>query len=490
MKKTAIIISLFVLSTFLVHSQNEVDALRYSQLSIGGTARFMGLAGAFSAVGADLSTMSTNPAGLGLFKSSEFTFTPAYYRAVTDSYYYNGFSSDYKGNFNISNAGFVYTMNVAKNPNGDGFQNVQLGFAMVRNNNFHKRVLIVGTNPESSLLDAYVEYAEGVKPENLDPFDTQLAYETYLIDPIQNTLSYSNRAPLYEDGSIAPVNQRKSILSEGYMNEMGFSVAANYADVVYFGGTIGIPVIRYYEETIYEENNTVSSDTIYFSSFRKYDYLETRGSGFNFKFGLIVRATDWMRLGAAFHTPSYFGNLRDDYRSTISSSLNNGDRYSWSSPQGGFNYSLETPMRAIGAISFIIKQSGLVSAEYEYVDYSSATLRSHGYDFINENQAIRTNYTSASNIKIGTEWRFGYFSLRGGYAVYGSPYKGNINDGMKSIISGGIGYRQQYFFIDFAYSHSFTKENYYMYESENVLVDPALIETYTHNFLLTLGFKY
>ncbi|MCX6234565.1 MAG: hypothetical protein NT175_07555 [Bacteroidetes bacterium] len=490
MKKREIIVPILILLCLTVGGQNEVDALRYSQTTFGGTARYMGLAGAFGAVGADLSVIGSNPAGIGIFKTSEIVFTPSVYNSGTSTSYYGSENSDYMNNFNISSVGFIYTSDVSgKNQEGK-WHNVQFGFSLIRNNNFHNRIIIGGTNRENSLLDAYVEYANGNSTNDLDPFDTKLAYETYLIDPIPLTLNYFNRAPLYPDGSIAPVDQRKSILSEGYMNEVGFSFGANYSERLYLGATIAIPYIRFHQESTYREINKITDDTNTFKSFTRYEDLTTKGTGFNFKFGLIYRPTDWVRVGAAFHTPSYYGNMRDEWNASMSSKLNNGQNYSWPSPLGNFDYELETPMRGIGSIAFIIGQYGLISADYEYLDYTRAKLRSYDYDFYSENQAIHSKYTSASNIRIGTEWKFGQVSVRAGYAYYGSPYKSGINDALKSTIAAGLGYRDKNFYVDFAYNYTFFAEDYYMYESANVFVQPAKINTKINNFLLTLGIKY
>lgn len=497
MKKGSLIVSFIILMGITLNAQNEIDALRYSYLTLGGTARFMGLGGAFTAVGAEISTLSTNPAGIGLFKSSEFVFTPAIFNSKTTGTYYGGVNSDYKSNFNIGSVGFIYSIDVSKQGQSASnssttkeWKNIQIGFGLVRNNNFHNRILLSGTNPENSLLDAYVEFANGNAPEDLNQFDTKLAYETYLIDPIPGTLDYTNRAPLYPDGSIAPVDQKESVLTEGYMNEMTFSFGANYGDKLYLGASLGIPYLRFYEESNYQEFNNVSSDTNTFNSFRKRDWLDTRGSGVNFKVGVIFRATDWIRFGAAFHTPTYFNSMRDEWRSTMYSDLNNGERYDWSSPLGNFDYKLETPMRIVGGVAFIFNQYGLVSAEYEYVDYSKARLRSHSYDFFNENQAINNKYTVASNIKAGTEWRYGKFNFRGGYTLYGNPYNTGINENIRNIYSGGIGYREKYFYIDFTYSHSSSSQDYYPYESANVFVQAAEIANSTNTYLLTIGIKY
>ena len=52
-------------------SQSQLDAFKYSQTELNGTARYLGMGGAFGALGGDISAMNTNPAGLAIYKSSE-----------------------------------------------------------------------------------------------------------------------------------------------------------------------------------------------------------------------------------------------------------------------------------------------------------------------------------------------------------------------------------------------------------------------------------
>ena len=172
----------------------------------------------------------------------------------------------------------------------------------------------------------------------------------------------------------------------------------------------------------------------------------------------------------------------------MTSHFNDGSGYSKDSPQGTFDYTLETPMRAIGSLAFIIGNYGVISGDYEYVDYSNAKLRSDDDDFVDANNAIRNNYQDQSNIRLGTEWRYNQFSFRGGYALYGSPYKSGINDAERTSYTGGLGYREQSFFVDFAYVLTKSSEKYYLYNYLNL---PAVNnDLVNNNFILTLGFKF
>jgi hypothetical protein len=192
-KKIALILLVLFGALEIVKSQNEVDALRYSRTTFGGTARYMAMGGAFGALGADFSTLSSNPAGIGLYKKSEFSFTPSLYFGKTKSEY-NGFQSDdSKTNFNVSNAGMVFSTE-PNNHERSILKNLQFGIGLNRINNFNNRMLIQGNNDENSFVDTYVDNANGINYQDIedDPygdyaFDLNLAWYDYLIDTLPGT---------------------------------------------------------------------------------------------------------------------------------------------------------------------------------------------------------------------------------------------------------------------------------------------------------------
>ena len=481
MKKINILIVFLALINLGAYAQNEVDALRYSNITFGGTARYLGLSGAGGALGGDFSTLSTNPAGLGVYRGSEFSFSPSIYTSKTSSTFLDKTSGDVKYNFNFGNIGFVSSCKLKK-PYDEtiGWKYINFGFGVNRLANFNNRYLIEGKNYESSLITDYLAQANGKLSNDLNPFDTQLAYDAYLLNPIDSLGNYSSAVPV--NGG---VKQSKSITTSGSMNEIVISLAGNYNDQFYIGGTIGFPIIKYYEQSTYRE---VDIDTISnFKSLSLNEDISTVGSGVNFKLGMIFKPVEFIRLGAAVNTPTFF-TLKDNYSRTLSSEFDDGKSYLATSPNGKFDYELNTPMRLIGSIGFIIGEFGLISADYEFVDYSEARLRSNSYKFFDENDAIQSNYRSQSNIRAGAEVRLEPITLRGGYALYGSPYKDGVNDGKKTSISFGIGIREKEYFLDIAYVYSKATEDYYLYNP--LLVKPVSNTLTSNNIMLTLGIKY
>ncbi len=485
-KTTAI--ALFVTVSFGATAQNEVDALRYSQVIFGGTARYNGLGGAFGALGGDLSVSSVNPAGLAIYRGSEFSFTPTVFTQNTKSTHFGNTSEDGKIDFNFGNIGVVFA-----NLKNSDWVGTQFAITYNRHNNFNNRQSIRGVNPNSSLLDHYARQINGLTPSQVtdtDLFGSSLAWNTYLLNPI-NTVDTTTYIGVVTNGG---EEQRKYTVQRGSMSEFDISLSGNYNNKFYIGGTLGFPMLNYSEESSYTETDI--EDTIpYFNSFTLNQQLHTSGNGFNFKLGMILRPVDWLRIGGAVHTPTYW-KLHDNYSSDLTAefdsvpqwSSTNNKNYASSSPEGEYDYRLYTPWRLIGSMAVIIRKKGLISADFELVDYSAARLRGAFYGFDSQNAAIDQKYTHASNIRVGTEWRFQPFSIRGGYAMYGSPYKNGLNDGKRENFSLGFGIRDDGYFVDFAYIYSLMSEDYYLYSGE--LTAATQTESESHTFQTTVGFRF
>lgn len=475
--KKLIFIFLFCSLTYSLMAQNQVDALRYSQIIYGGTARSMAMGNAFGALGADFSVLSTNPAGIGFYKSSEFSITPSVYVGKTSAAYSGRENEDLKYNFNLSNVGVVFAI-IPKKPEST-WKGVQLGFGVNRLANFNNSALIEGPNSTNSLLDDYWAAAEGTEPSDLDPFSTELAFNTYLLDTMGGLTQYFSAIP--RGGAV----QSKFIENSGSINEMVLTLGGNYNDRFYIGGTFGFPYLRFYENSTYRE--TDAADTISgFKEMTLHENLETNGTGFNFKLGLIYRIADWVRIGASFHTPTFY-DMKDVYSKEMSSEFDNGSHYNALSPEGTFSYKLTTPLRLNGSIAFIIGKYALISADYEFADYSEARLRSRSYKFFDENEVIENVYTYTSNLRVGAEVRLAPISIRGGFQMNTSPYANNINDGERMAFSGGIGLRDKSYFIDLGYVYSKKTEDYYLYPS---VPGPSVNKYSSHNILMTFGIKF
>ena len=472
---TLLSVSLFYNS----NAQTEIDALRYSQNDIVGTARFSAMAGAFGALGADFTTLSYNPAGIGFYQFSELTFTPSIGNVVATTYFGGEKNEDEKFHLNFSNLGYV----VSSPKSGNAWKRINLAFGYNRTANYKKRTYISGKNKSTSMIDNFVLNAQGNTISNLNSFTELLAWNTYLYDPL-DTIDNGNY--ISNLNSLLSKKQEKVINSNGSSGEYAFSIGTSYEDKIYFGATIGIPSIDYYEKSTYTESE-FSDTAAHLQSFDYEEEFTTTGQGFNLKVGIITRLNDWIRVGGALHSPTFY-DMEDEYSTAITAVWSDtlGTKYD-SSPFGYFNYELKTPWKAIGSVAINIKKQGLITADIEIVDYASAKFNSDSDKFSDENEVINSLYTKATNIRLGGEMKYKPFRIRAGYALYGSPYKANSEFGSESF-SFGLGVDRGHFIADFAYVFSEKSDEHFMYSSN--LVDAATITSTKHNFLVTIGLRY
>ncbi len=165
MKRITLIIAAAFLTLSGTFAQNVDDALRYSQIFYGGTARFMSMGGAFTALGGDMSTFSQNPAGIGVFRSSEISFTPQLFHIGTSANFH-GLSKDYLYNFNIGQIGIV--SNLITNAKESGLISLNVGYSFNKTNNLNSSIRIQGNSSSNSLADAWADQSSGTYYSDLE----------------------------------------------------------------------------------------------------------------------------------------------------------------------------------------------------------------------------------------------------------------------------------------------------------------------------------
>ena len=499
--KRLILFFLSISIYFVSYSQDASDALRLSKSMNYGSARFVSMGGAFGALGADFTSLSYNPAGLGVFRSSEFSFTPSIKSRIDDTKYLGSQYSDSRTRFSFDNLGIITSFKPI-NEEEQGLVMLNFGIGYNRINDFYSETTAFGANDFNSIMDYYAGLAHFYNFQDLavsndyDPFrstnapwDAILAYNTFLIDTATGSTNEYWPALLMGDG----VNQDQSISSEGGIGEYVFSLAANISNKLYLGATIGVQDVYlnqtiYYSESAFSGNGTLPNGER-FESMNYNQNLVVEGTGVNLKVGAIYRPIPNLRVGIAAHTPTYF-NLNEKYNATMRSTFNVGNSTS-KTPNNLYDYRIETPYKLIGSLAYTFGGAGLLSVDYEYVDYSTMRFGKggDGYRFIDENQDIKNTFTSTYNLKVGGEFWLKHLALRGGYALYGTPFKVgfDLSSSPLTALSGGFGLRLDNFTLDWAYQRLMFSDKYLPYA-----IAPETIERdITQNrFLLTLGFKF
>lgn len=458
-------------------AQNEEDALRYSHIVPGGSARSWSMAGAFGAVGADPASATINPAGFGLYSTSELSITPGFEANTADATYYGTSASASQQRMSLNNGCLV--LNYPKpqsNWRGGSF-----GLSFDRQASYYWKETAVGERVPSTILQRFVNEAAGTHYDDLQaffPYTSYLAWNTYGMDTIPgNDSLYAPGIPFGSD-----TRQQNDIDATGRMNTTSFFYANTYKDKLYVGLAVGIIGLRYERYTTHTEESL--DESVDLQRVRYKEDLITTGNGVDVKVGIIGRVGDRIRLGASFRSPMWL-QLNDAYGYEMSTVFRAGDGHKEISPTGAFSYSVNTPWSVTASGMYQAGKHGMVSLDYTYVDYRQARLRSSKdlaledqYDFASENARIQDSFVSTGTLRVGTEWRSGNWYFRGGWAYEPDAYdKDDARHGSAyKEYTGGIGYRATHWGVDLAGMYGTRTRNYYQYS-------PALVEptkaTYT-----------
>lgn len=480
-------------------AQDLADALRFSGFTVQGTARSGGMGNAFGALGGDFTSVSINPAGLGLYRSGELAFTPKFGNFQTESEYFGSIGSDSKYNFSVNNLSYVTTIQT-KNRSEAGIISVNLGIGFNRLKDFNNNTIAGADNVTGSFMD-YI--ADNANANDWSDFYEQLAWDTDLLLYDENNFEYWH--DMQEAGY--KQSQRKSISRQGSVDEFSLAVGLNFNHKLYMGASVGILDV-YYKETSELEEWDKNGNIPFFNEMKFNEYLRTSGNGYNVKLGVIFKPVNSVRLGASIHTPTFY-NLFDSFETSMSSSVTYDDggteSYKALSPLSEYDYDLETPLRATLSGAFVIAKKGLISVDYEYVDYGSAKLRrgGDGYNFVDENNEISQAYKSTGNLRLGGEYKVSNtLSLRAGMEMYPSAFNSQAfgvaqpnADSDLMIYSAGLGYRTGNFFFDVAYRYSVLDEYDLLYpepvySNSYPVPNMAAYNIVKNNVLFTLGFRF
>jgi hypothetical protein len=498
MKKISLILATLLLATSWTYSQNVDDALRYSQIFYQGTARFNSMGGAFTALGGDMSTLSQNPAGIGLFRSSEISFSPQLYYNNTSANF-NRQSSDYVYDFNLGQIGIVTHLISSKGTTG--LISLNIGYSFNKTNNLNSTVNILGTGTSNSMADSWADQGYGTTYTNLSGA-AGIAYDAWVIDTITGTgaKTYGTVFNNYGDNLNSTYGQsiRRRINNEGYMGEHAISIGGNFSNKLFFGATLGINTLRYTGNYVHTESADYNLDSG-FENFTYTEHYEDNGTGVAFKLGTIIKPTENLRIGLAFHAPTTF-KIDEYYYDKINSSFTGNETYSSDNQPSRYSYKLTTPFRALAGIAYQFEKVALLSFDYEFVDYSTARFSDAGdnYDYTGTNDGIRGTLKPASNIRLGGEYRLDKFYLRGGYGHYGKMFKqGEENENLNyNSYSFGLGFREQNLNIDFGFVNTSDTERYILYSvysastANNTLPVSAELNPRKNMFTVTIGYKF
>jgi len=331
----------------------------------------------------------------------------------------------------------------------------------------------------------------------------QYAYNAYLINPNSTTNEYE---PLLYSGE--KVNNLMSLMESGDVDEWNFSLGANYGHYFYMGMSVGVQSIDYALKSAYSESSADGLD------FELRNVLSTTGAGVNVKVGVIVRPVPELRLGLAYHTPTYY-SMTDVYNASISSSgaidENGQSTHYYEGNEGRVDYQLRTPGLFMLSGAYQFGEKGFVSLDWDVVDYREIQLKdADGYPYDDTNNYMYQDFRAVSHLRLGGEYRLtDNVSLRGGTAWYQSPIKSFVNENNVEIttagttphygiekdtyyLSCGAGYHTGGFFLDAALQRQMRSENFFNFHDNITTAQPtyAALSSNKTNLIFTLGFKF
>ena len=514
----------------LAYSQTAIDAFQLSHSDLRGTARYMSMGGAFGALGGDLSTLHNNPGGIGLYRKSELGVTLNIEASSIKSATSIMTQSTSQTKVSVPNFGYVGAAWLGNDVMPYFTWGVSYGRIVNMNRRYKGQARMNG-----SLYNYVAQYSDGYTSNQLSaegtdnggysspdyiPWLSILSYNGMAINPIGSTSQY--QGPWQNDhvnsnGDRTPSTgiSEFDVDEHGYVDEYAIDFGGNIMNTVYWGMGFGITDIELTQNTHYTEDikNAVIMDPtaelgdlkIGNANTTLSNYKHIDGTGFNFKLGVIVRPINALRIGFAFHTPTY-------YNINQSSGADLNYDYTFFNPDGhNINYSgtpneyrswkLRTPWRMQVSAAGIIGTSGIISMEYEYRPYQNMNLRSdYGDELTNYNQDIKTYYKAANILRFGAEYRIlPQLSIRAGYVHESTPtgtaisnnevtvYTSNPDDtgtnpaytldNSTQYITCGLGYRYKNFSIDAAYVYKHRTSEYHSFTPNDAFDTAGLTAT-------------
>jgi len=413
-----------------------------------GTGRYMGMSGAFGALGNDMSAVDINPAGLAVYQKGEFSTTFTFRDTKINSTFYGNTINNNDDYFRFAQIGGVNTWQSYGNPKIGKFA---FGFNYSVVNHYDNNYIVKG----NSGIPQY-------------PDDPEFNFD----DDPDNDINYVN----VED-------QTFYNYTSGLNDKFNFSFATQYNKIFYFGGSMAFHHIGFYQNTTYIENtNDGSGNTM---DVNNDEYLSTYGSGFNFGLGIIVTPVKNLRLGASYQSPIWY-NLSERFEQRTTYRFNGEidfDYQDYPLPNY-YDYKLTTPSEFIGSLAYVFGQYGLISFDYIYKGYSNTRLQPSSY-FIEENQELSAGLKNTSSFKLGTEWKYKIMSFRGGYRMIQTPYKNSSTEFDLTGYSLGLGIKfSRRVAMDFAYDNSSYLDSYQFISAPGA--NPALLDVTNSRFTTSL----
>ena len=467
MKRLLLILFLAYCLLPIAHSQ---DVQRFAERQIIGTARYVGMGGAMTAIGGDPSAVQDNPAGLGLYRRGEIMLTVD---GTIDQTCQNDSRDVYqRARFALPQVSAVWAWGNPSKQRGMIYNNFM--FSIQRLANYNRDVLVEGVG--MGMVETICEKTNGLAEEFLIdmPWNDEevgwlsiLGYEGYLIDPVVDNQWIT--AVDFSSGTL-------SVSETGSADQYTLSWAGNISNQWYVGLSLNIPTITYTKRTSLLEtsrNNSAELKSMYYAS----------GIGVSGAVGLIYRPIQSLRIGASLQTPTVMQlslQTEGDMYSTIA-----GQKYDVLTPSSGsINTEIYAPLRTSFSVAGQMGNNALIAVQYDYA-HSADMEDVHTLRIGTEAQAYRGLFINAGYVYessfMNKELAVGldYNSIRTDMDYRYTAYS--------QYASMGVGYRSNVLVAQVAYQYLWQTLHQYATEMQPTPID---VQTRTHRIVATLAWRF
>ena len=497
------------------------------------TARSAAMAGAMTSLGADASSLSINPAGVGMYRTNELTFTPmmSFTRAKNNAQPFEGNS---KNRFAVGNFGVV--VKLRESSTGVTAINMGLSYNRLADYNYKYSFSNAGVAGNASIADVYAGQlaASGITSaqlkQNYDNFGNFrwshydptywgaiLGYKTGLVGDTSGAWGRDMVVPN------AAVDNFTTVESKGRADEWVWSLGINFNSKFYLGMSLGASTISQEKHIYYGEGYRYSNNPQqnYCMEYFNYDQItQMKGTGINFKIGAIYRPIENLRIGVAFHTPTYY-NVTYKYQGGMTSevkAINNVDGYTVNSQgyidppfseqtellidDGDYSWRFTTPTRLMVGASYTVAKQLILSVDYERDWYNTMRMKNSPYGPLYKG-FIKDEFKGSNTVRAGAEWRFiPQMAIRLGYGLWSGALDDNDEVYSSPVIyrteymSTGLGIAlSKHFTIDLAYMYCKNNltpyKTFYGYNANVDIASPTFRTSISrHNAMMTLTVKF
>lgn len=509
MKRIINIFALIIVA-MQINAQSTYNVTPLFSPELTGTARFVGMGGAMSALGGDISAMTSNPAGIGIYRSNDFAATASLSLLNTKADFLGSSLSKDNVNFSFDNIGLVFSGHVG----GESLKYVNFGINYTHRNNFRKEFAMNGWYADGNGNNLYSQQYQIQNLYDLSRPDLGNITNNSYWNPRYAWLPLlaADAGLLQNDGTINYLPTDATFFSEdkGGVDEIDFNISCNIDDRLYLGATLGMQYVDYQRYSMYGEYDDLS--TIYTLE----NWQKTEGAGFDVKLGAILRPFEYspFRLGLAFHLPTLY--RLTDYSSAYIAGPEIDGEYSematnWPEAYGEdyiVDYNISTPWRMNVSAGYTFDNFLALNAEYELVSYSSANMEyDDGTEMPAMEEEFESNMKNQHILRLGAEMRLDdNFSMRFGYNYISSAFRDDAwkyispssattatdytNTKDTNLFTLGLGYRGKSMYFDAAYQCVMQDADFYTYKDPEISLPATEVSNFQNKLIFTFGVRF